>query len=213
MAFPAVPPSAIRNPNSEFPVSTHLNNPTVLVLNRFWQAIDVKTPADAVSMMVAGTATALNINEAGDMQPVRWVDWITLPVREGDTGIRTVKGAIRAPTVIVLARFARVPKRRPRFSSKTVWERDGGICQYTGRPLAPHEGNIDHVVPRSRGGATTWENCVLAHREINTRKGSHLPEEAGLRLIRRPSAPRELPTTQFIRNHCGVSDWKWFLGK
>lgn len=95
--------------------------------------------------------------------------------------------------------------------AKHVWERDGGTCQYSGRKLAPHEGNIDHVIPRSRGGKTGWENCVLAHREINTRKANKLPEEAGLRLRRQPTAPRELPVTLLIRNAHRVQDWEHFL--
>ena len=82
---------------------------------------------------------------------------------------------------------------------------------FTGRPLAPHEGNIDHVKPRALGGQTSWENCVLAHRDINTRKGNRMPEEIGLRLLKRPAAPRELPVTFFIRNKHGIADWEHFL--
>jgi 5-methylcytosine-specific restriction endonuclease McrA len=67
-------------------------------------------------------------------------------------------------------------------------------------------------VPRSRGGKTSWDNCVLAHHEVNSRKADRLPHEAGLRLRIRPSAPRALPTSTFIRNHHGVADWEYFLG-
>src|ERR1700678_3783681 len=193
-------------------MSDVLNKSTVLVLNRNWQAIHVKTPAQAFCMMATDVATALDIQEDGAMQPVKWTDWVTLPVREGDNAVRTVHGAVRAPTVIVLANFAKVPKRRPKLSAKNIWRRDGGTCQYTGRKLAPHEGNIDHVVPRSRGGRTAWDNCVLAHREINSRKADRLPQEAGLLLRKRPSAPRALPASAFIRNHHGVADWERFLG-
>ena len=67
------------------------------------------------------------------------------------------------------------------------------------------------VVPRSRGGKTAWDNCVLAHKEINSRKADRLPEEAGLRLRRQPSAPRDLPATVLIRNAHRVRDWEHFL--
>ena len=187
-----------------------LNKSTVLVLNRNWQAIHVKTPAQAFCMMAADVATALDI-EDGYMQPVKWADWLTLPVRDNDNSVRTVHGAVRVPTVIVLANYAKVPKRRPKFSAKNIWQRDGATCQYTGRKLAPHEGNIDHVVPRSRGGRTAWDNCVLAYKEINSRKADKLPEDAGLRLLRKPSAPRELPATILIRNAHRVRDWEHFL--
>lgn len=188
-----------------------LNKSTVLVLNRNWQAIGVKTPAEAFSMMAAGNATALKISAQDDMTPVTWEDWMRLPVQAGDNSIGTVHGPVRVPTVLVLARFDRVPKRRPKFCAKAIWERDGGICQYTGRKLKPSEGNIDHVIPVSRGGKSTWDNCVLADKKVNSKKGSKLPEEAGLKLLRRPSAPREVPVTQLIRNTYQVRDWEVFL--
>ncbi len=189
---------------------TILDEPTVLVLNRHWQAIDVKTPVDAFGMMAAGQAAALDMTD-GAMNPTPWPDWLKLPVRAGDGAARTVRGAVRVPTVIVLARFDRVPMRRPRFGLRGLWQRDGGVCQYTGRPLRPGEGNIDHVVPRSRGGASTWENCVLTHKSINNRKGARTPAEAGLRLLRIPRTPREVPVTCLIRNTHAVRDWEPFL--
>ncbi len=187
-----------------------LDQPTVLVLNRHWQAIDVKTPAEAFGMMAGGQATALDMHE-GAMQPVPWRHWIDLPVREHDAAARTVKGAIRVPTVIVLARYDRVPMKRPRLGLRGLWQRDGGVCQYTGRPLRAGEGSIDHIVPRSRGGGTTWENCVLAHKPVNHRKAARTPEEAGLRLIKRPQAPRPVPSSACIRNLHSIEDWNIFL--
>lgn len=192
-------------------MSDILNKTTVLVLNRNWQAIDARTPADAFCQMATGAATGLDI-DSESMIPVKWTAWLALPVRERDHSVLTPRGPVRVPTVIVCARFSKVPKRRPAFSSRSIWARDGGICQYTGRKLAPGEGNIDHVVPRSRGGATSWENCVLAHREVNTRKADRLPREAGLRLLRQPAAPRELPAFLLIRNLHRVADWEHFLG-
>lgn len=170
----------------------------------------MKSPADAFGLMATGAAMALDISE-GNMRPVPWREWLTLEVRPGDHSVRTVRGPVRAPTVVVLTRFGRVPMRRLRFSLRGLWLRDRGTCQYTGRPLAPGEGNIDHVIPRSRGGRTTWENCVLSHKTVNLRKGNRTPEEAGLRLLRRPEAPREMPATAFIRNTLGLKDWDLFL--
>jgi 5-methylcytosine-specific restriction endonuclease McrA len=189
---------------------TPLETPTVLVLNRHWQAIEVKTPAEAFGMMAAGQATGLDI-DAGAMQPTPWLEWLKLPVREHDAGARTVKAAIRVPTVIVLARYDRVPLRRPVFGLRGLWERDGGVCQYTGRRLAPGEGSIDHVLPRSRGGRSAWENCVLSHKPVNNRKGNRTPDEAGLRLLKPPRLPRPLPVTALIRNVHGIRDWEPFL--
>jgi 5-methylcytosine-specific restriction endonuclease McrA len=191
-------------------MSNILNQPVVLVLNRHWQAIHVKTPAEAFCMMASDAATALDISE-GSFVPTKWSDWLVLPVRDFDRVVQTPRGPVRVPTVVVAANYAKVPLRRARFGARGIWERDGGVCQYTGRKLAPKEGNIDHVVPRSRGGKTSWENCVLAHREVNSRKADRLPHEAGLRLRKPPLAPRMLPASAFIRNHHGVPDWEHFL--
>lgn len=188
-----------------------LNRPTVLVLNRHWQAIHVKTPAQAFCMMAAESATGLDISD-GAFTPTEWSTWLALEVRVGDHAVQTARGPVRVPTVIVAGRYTKVPLRRPRFGARGIWERDGGICQYTGRKLSPREGNIDHVVPRSRGGATSWENCVLAHRDVNSRKADRLPHEAGLQLRQRPVVPRALPASVLIRNHHGVPDWDHFLG-
>jgi len=191
-------------------MSDLLDKPTVLVLNRNWQAINVRTPADAFCQMAANTATGLDIDN-GSMVPTTWDKWLQLKVRDQDEAVHTVRGPIRIPTVIVLARYDRVPKRRPKLSSKGIWQRDGGRCQYTGRPLKPGEGSIDHVLPRSRGGQTTWENCVLSAREVNQRKGSRLPGEAGLHLIRPPKVPPTMPATLLIRNVHQIPDWNLFL--
>lgn len=187
-----------------------LHRPTVLVLNRSWQAIHVKTIAESLCMQATDVAVALDI-DGSNMNPVKWNDWLRLPIREGDIAIHTSTLAVRAPTVIVLCNYAKVPKKRPKLSTKTIWERDKGVCQYTGRPLSPAESNIDHVLPRSKGGATSWENCVLADRMVNSKKADHLPQEVGLRLIRAPVAPREVPVSLLIRNTHKVSDWDHFL--
>jgi 5-methylcytosine-specific restriction endonuclease McrA len=193
-------------------MSDVLHKATVLVLNRNWQAIDVKTPADAFCMMAAGTATALDIAVGANMAPTSWDAWLDLPVRDSDNAVWTVHGPVRVPTVLVLARYDKVPKRRPKLSGKGIWERDGGVCQYTGKQLAREDGNIDHVLPRSRGGKTTWDNCVLADKRINSRKADRTPDEVGLKLVRKPTPPREMPATYYIRNTHGVSDWEMFLG-
>jgi 5-methylcytosine-specific restriction endonuclease McrA len=193
-------------------MSDILNKPTVLVLNRNWQAINVRTPAEAFCQMATNAATALDIT-IDAMTPVKWDDWLKLPVREQDNCVHTPRGSVRAPTVIVLGNYAKVPKKRPHFSARSIRERDGNRCQYTGQVLKRDEGNIDHVVPRSRGGGTTWDNCVLASKHINSRKGNRLPEEAGLRLLRKPVAPREVPATLLIKNQFRISDWDHFLLK
>jgi len=188
-----------------------LNKATVLVLNRNWQAINVRTPQEAFCQMATGVATALEIEGEDQIRPVLWDEWVRLPIRPQDQAALTVRGPIRLPTVIVLANFAKVPKKRPKLCPRTIRERDGNRCQYTGKLLRPDEGSIDHVVPRSRGGRDAWENCVWSSKQVNTQKGNRLPHEAGLKLLKLPRAIPEMPATAFIRNAHSVEDWKLFL--
>ena len=188
-----------------------LHQSTVLVLNRNWQAIHVKTPAEAFCMMASGAASGLDMRGDDFISPLKWDDWLKLAIRKEDNVVNTPRGLVRMPTVIVASNYSKVPLCRPRFGARGIWKRDGGICQYTGRKLAPGEGNIDHVVPRSRGGASSWENCVLSHRSVNEKKADRLPHEAGLRLQRLPTVPRALPATLLIRNLHNIPDWQRFL--
>ena len=148
-----------------------LTKATVLVLNRNWQAINVRTPQEAFCMMATNVATGLEIDRevptelqsdpfctlhssfsTSKVRPVTWEEWITLPIRDQDGAVHTVRGAIRVPTVIVAVNYAKVPKKRPKLCARAIRERDRNRCQYTGRVLRPDEGSLDHVVPRSRGG-------------------------------------------------------------
>src|SRR5437763_12453252 len=95
-----------------------INKATVLVLNRNWQAINIRTPAEAFCQMATNVATALEIEGEDHIRPVRWDEWITLPIREQDEAVHTVGGAIRVPTVIVAVNFGKVPKKRPKLCAK-----------------------------------------------------------------------------------------------
>ncbi|MGJ8675897.1 MAG: HNH endonuclease [Akkermansiaceae bacterium] len=184
---------------------------TVLVLNKNWQAISITTPAQAFGQMATDAATGLDIQHQDWMVPVKWDTWLSLLVRKADMSIGTARGPVRVPTVIVLSRYAEVPIHRPNLSAKNIWLRDGGRCQYTGRRLSHDEGNIDHIIPQSRGGLTTWGNCVLACRKVNTRKADQTPSEAGLTLIRQPEKPRAVPITLTLKNSHDIPDWEVFL--
>ncbi len=190
-----------------------LRQNTVLVLNRNWQAIHTLCPAEAFCRMATNTAVALDVRGPDWMVPVSWEEWLDLPIAETDQAVGTPMGQIRVPTVVIMSSYALVPMKRPKFNSRNLWQRDDGCCQYTGRQLRPGEGSIDHVIPRSRGGSTSWENCVLAAREVNAKKADRTPEEAGLKLQRKPVAPREVPVTKLLKNQHEIPSWELFLGK
>ena len=106
-----------------------------------------------------------------------------------DRELRSERASLPVPSVIRLTYFVKVPFRaRAALNRRAVFARDGNRCQYCGGAAE----NIDHVLPRSRGGQHVWENVVAACRPCNTRKEDRLPHEAGLTLRRRPVAPKEL---------------------
>lgn len=194
-------------------MNDRISRPTVLVLNRNWQAVNAATPKDAFCHLISGSATALYIVSHDEMYPLEWEEWMEVPVLPSDPSIATVRGSIKIPTVIILRDYSKIPTRKPKLNSRSIRERDRNRCQYTGKFLRPDEGSIDHIVPRSRGGQDSWDNCVWASKSINSKKGSRLPEEAGLSLLREPFEMREMPVSAFIRNTYEVDDWKFFLPK
>ena len=192
-------------------MSDHLTRPTVLVLNRNWQAIHVKSASQAFAMMATDVATAIDIDGAS-MIPVKWNDWIKLPVRSQDDFAATPRHKIRIPTVIVLGKFSKVPSKKPKFSPRAVKERDQFTCQYCGHTSKdhPNDFNMDHVIPRSRKGKTEWSNIVTSCIPCNSKKADRTPEEAGMRLRNQPVVPKEITVTQRIVNTHGVPDWDLF---
>jgi 5-methylcytosine-specific restriction endonuclease McrA len=204
-----------------------LNKPIVLSLNRAWQVIGHRTVEQAIIAMNGGRegivpALGMDIvyakNEDGSWNfdqmeycnPVVWEDWIKLPIRDHDMVIHSARLTIRVPTVMISVNYDRMPTKTPRVTRQAILERDGGICQYTGEYVGRHGGNLDHVIPRHRGGKDSFENLVWSKKEVNSMKANRLPEEAGLRLRRRPKAPLPMPMAAVIREP-KHRDWRHFL--
>jgi len=183
----------------------------VLVLNKHWRAVNVVTPMAAFNQLFVGAATPLVIN-SDYFEAVTMETWLQLPVREDDWYVGTPKGKIRVPVVIILTKYDKVHKKKLRFSKKGIFERDRGICQYTGEYIPLEKGNLDHVTPKSKGGKKEWNNIVWTAREINTKKSNRTPREAGLDLLRQPKAPnREYLPEELITNRYGIAEWDLLL--
>ncbi len=101
----------------------------------------------------------------------------------------------KTPSVVRLTKGHPMQKRAVRFSRLNVFTRDGFRCQYCGVKKEMRELNYDHVLPRVRGGKTEWENIATSCYGCNDRKGSRTPEEAGMKLLRKPFKPKSLPLT------------------
>ncbi len=182
----------------------------VLILNKHWIPINTTTARHSFALMYSENAKGIMIEE-DKVVPLEWNEWVSLNLNETDRKIKTVTGFIKIPTVIVLNYYDKIPKQTIKFTQKSLWERDNFTCQYTGKKVTRTNGNIDHVIPKSQGGKTSWENCVIAHKEINALKADRTPEQAGLKLLKKPSAPRIMPVSFYIRNKEEVKDWELFL--
>lgn len=158
----------------------------------------------------AGETDGFNLDKCIGMTPVQWDDWVKLPVRDFDLSINTIRGPIRIPSIVVSQRFAKTIMKEPKLTKGNIRARDNDTCQYTGRKLNPNAGNVDHVIPISRGGKNTWENMVWCDKMLNFTKADKTPEEAGLKLIRKPFKPKPLPMSAVQRAIKGYShpDWK-----
>jgi 5-methylcytosine-specific restriction endonuclease McrA len=107
--------------------------------------------------------------------------------------VRTPSEELPLPSVVRLRQFLRFLRPRVAFSRRNVYQRDGFACQYCGATPSLRQLTLDHVIPRSRGGATSWDNIVTACGECNRRKGSRTPTEARMPLRRPPWEPAGLP--------------------
>ncbi|MGE0825484.1 MAG: HNH endonuclease [Candidatus Binatia bacterium] len=173
----------------------------VLVLNNSYFPVHVTSVRRALSLLYQGVAKAVDQQYC----TFDFDSWSALSSSlNGDT-ISLVDRVIRVPRVVLLVAYNRVPKRQVRFSRFNVFARDNNTCQYCQRKFSRSELNLDHVIPRSRGGLSTWENVVCSCFTCNRDKGGRLPEEAGMRLIRKPTRPEWTPfmleTFSFRRYH------------
>ncbi len=173
----------------EHPSASVLSQPT-LVLNESWIAIHTVPVRHALRLLFTGAARAI---QPETYEAHEFHTWADLAVTPEEPCIRTVKLRLKVPEVIVLTRYNGLPDPAAVFTRRNLFRRDQNTCQYCGRRPGTSELSIDHVLPRSRGGRSSWENCVLSCMECNRRKGSRTPTEAGLRLIRRPAKPRWSP--------------------
>ncbi|MBI4200088.1 MAG: HNH endonuclease [Chloroflexi bacterium] len=159
----------------------------VLVLNQNYAPLNVCNVRRAIVLVGRGKAELL-VNGRGE--------------------VRTPRTSLLAPSVIRLMYLVRRPVVQRRLARRDVFARDRYTCQYCGR--ATRELTLDHVIPRHRGGAHSWENIVAACIPCNHRKAGRTPKEAGMRLLRGPRAPRPNPYYLFHARSL-EEDWLPFM--
>lgn len=159
-----------------------------LVLDKGYLPQRIVSWQDAISMLWIGKAEVLE---------------------EYDLVVRSPSVAMRMPSVVRLRRGTHKAPRRIKFSRVNVFLRDGFRCQYCSEEAPMQELTYDHVLPRSRGGRTVWENIVTSCRDCNTRKANRTPREAGMPLSREPFRPTWLPGGGGVRRGDGSVPDAW----
>lgn len=159
----------------------------VLVLNSTYEPIHICNVRRAVVMIFKGVAVL--------QEPALF-------------SLRSVNASLTAPSVIRLIHFIHIPYRKKLASKSNILIRDRYVCQYCGKPLKSQEITLDHILPRSRGGESNWENLATCCPRCNVKKGSKLPEEAGLTLLKDPRNGSSFHFIHLLR-HYGSVDEKW----
>lgn len=201
----------------------------VLVLNRNWMPMNVTTVFDAVCDVYVGRARVVHPETYATHDFGSWIDtWkdaVAQSKVEMENLIATAQCGIVAPEIITYLEYKGmgVPTNRhhtPKFSRRNVFLRDKNTCQYCGRSFDSENLNLDHVVPKSRGGEMNWTNIVLSCIDCNTRKSNRTPKEAGMSLVRTPVRPsskdiyQPTPSRFFERIGRDIPvSWETFLGK
>lgn len=159
----------------------------VLVLNASYEPINICAARRAIVLVLKGLA---------------------MPEEENGHDLHAARITMRVPSVIRLLEYRRIPHQTRALSRKNILLRDRNTCQYCGLVLASSELTLDHVVPRSRGGLSTWENLVACCHPCNRRKGNRLLVETEMKLVKEPR-PFTLHTSRHIMRMIGRSDIKW----
>ena len=161
-------------------------NKQVLVLNKMWLPIRVIPAYRAMSLVFANKASSVDTDT---YYAYNWENWIKEPSAESDVIISTSRGNVKVPEVIVLSHYDKVFKKDVRLTKRNIYIRDGYRCQYTGKKVKESEADIDHIIPRSKGGKNAWDNMVVCSKDINRMKADRTPEQVGLKLIKKPKKP------------------------
>lgn len=188
----------------------------VLVLNKFYAAIRVISARRAFSLLVRDAAEVIHVDNGQyinhDLES--WLEVSELARSfepDAHDWVRTVRFDVAVPRVIRLLGYDRLPDQQVKLNRRNLFARDRNQCQYCGQHFPTSELSIDHVRPRSQNGPDTWENLVCACVRCNARKGGRTPDQARMKLVRRPVRPKRNPLISIRLGHDKYESWKAFL--
>jgi 5-methylcytosine-specific restriction endonuclease McrA len=179
--------SDVPPPEPPAPRKSLLMQTPVLVLNASYEPINICAARRAIVLVLKGLA---------------------MPEEENGHCLHAARIAMRVPSVIRLLEYRRIPHQTRALSRKNILLRDRNTCQYCAKVISSSDLTLDHVIPRSRGGSSTWENLVACCHTCNRRKGNHLLTETDMKLLKEPR-PFTLHTSRHIMRMIGRSDLKW----
>jgi 5-methylcytosine-specific restriction endonuclease McrA len=190
---------------------------SVLVLNKLFMAVHVISVRRAFSLLCKELAEVVSL-EDGQFATYDFSTWRELSAyraanfrQEEDDWVRTVSCEIQAPRVIRLLDYDKLPRQTVKFNRRNIFARDNNQCQFCGKRFPTAELSLDHVVPRSQGGLSTWENIVCACLACNVRKGGRTPKQAHMALIRKPEKPKRSPLLNLKLTQTKYRSWQAFL--
>lgn len=191
---------------------------SVLALNRQYAPVHVVSVRRAFCLLFKGLAEVISV-EDGLYQSYDFDGWLEASLMRLEFGdladhrdwIRAVNFEIQVPRVVRLLRYERMPRNSVKFNRRNIFLRDDYLCQYCGRKYGTQRLSLDHVMPKSRGGPTTWENIVCCCLDCNVRKGGRTPHEAGMKLMRAPKKPARNPLLFQHLQSQKYASWKPFL--
>jgi 5-methylcytosine-specific restriction endonuclease McrA len=190
---------------------------SVLVLNKLFMAIHIISVRRAFCLLCKDLAEVVSL-EDGQFMTYDFETWREVSEyrarhfrRADDDWVRTVNTEIQVPRVIRLLSYERLPKQTVKFNRRNIFARDNNQCQYCGKKFPTTELSLDHVIPRSQGGLSTWDNIVCSCLQCNVRKGGRTPKQAHMTLIRRPEKPRRSPLLNLKLTQSKYESWKTFL--
>lgn len=187
-------------------------NLNVLVLNKVWQPIQTCSVKRAVKLLCLGHAQVVEAEGEMKYQTHDLGSWLEVSTESvADHVVRTVSHAMRVPKVIVLAIYDKLPSKEVKFTRHNVFLRDHFTCQYCREVFGESDLNLDHVVPRDKGGQTRWDNIVASCFDCNNRKANKLPHEANMFPKTHPRAPLWRPLFGFRRKGSIDDSWESFL--
>lgn len=189
---------------------------SVLVLNRFYVAIHVINVRRAFALLCRELAEVIHVEDGQyanyDFESWREISELKARFKNPDEDwVRSVNFEVQVPRVVRLLYYDRLPKQTIRFNRRNIFARDSNRCQYCGKKFPTSELSLDHVIPRSRNGETSWENVVCSCVKCNVKKGGRTPQEANMHLIKLPVKPKRSPMLSMKLGNPKYQSWKSFL--